>query len=451
MKRFSSISIVLASAFWLASATAAVRPHYGGTLHVSMQESPQVFDPSALDSSALRSLWQLVFETLVRLDDHGRPQPSLATSWQAEPGNQRWRLQLRNGVIFSDGTPLDSGTAAASLRAANPQWKVFALGDLVMIETESPDANLPAELALPRNSISRAANGTLLGTGPFVVAKWDSAAKHLSLAANNQYWAGRPFIDAVEVDTGKLYRDQIMLLDLGKSDIAEIPPEAIRPAQSGNRLVLTSAPEELMALVFSRDAASSDEIKQRTALARSIDTAALNNVVFQAGGEPAGAMLPDWLSGYGLLFPSGSAGAGAIHEKLPQSPSWTLSYDSGDQIAHIVSDRILLNARDVGITLQTTNSPTSDIRLVRLPLPSLDPQVGLSELARQTHQTAPAFPNASITANYSAENALLQKRRIIPLLHLRNAIAVRPNVHAVVVRPDGTWNLRDVWLSPETP
>src|SRR5581483_1414713 len=320
-----------------------------------------------------------------------------------------------------------------------------------MIETESPDANLPAEVALPRNSISRANNGTLIGTGPFVVSKWDSAAKHLSLAANNQYWAGRPFVDSVEVDTGKAYRDQIMLLDLGKSDVAEIPPEAIRPAQSGNRVVLTSSPEELMALVFSRDAASSDETKQRIALARSIDTTALNNVVFQDGGEPAGAMLPNWLSGYGVLFPSGSAGAGSVREKLPQSPAWTLSYDAGDQLEHIIADRILLNARDAGITLQTTNSATSDIRLVRLALPSLDPQVGLSELARQTHQMPPTFGSGSVSANYSAENALLQKHRIIPLVHLRTAIAVRPNVHAVIVRPDGTWNLRDVWLSPETP
>src|SRR6185437_13348861 len=110
---------------------------------------------------------------------------------QVEPGNQRWHFQVRSGAIFSDGTPLDAATAAASLRAGNPQWKIFALGELVMIETESADANVAAELALPRNAIIRRADGAILGTGPFTVGQWDSG-KHVTLTANNQYWVGRP-------------------------------------------------------------------------------------------------------------------------------------------------------------------------------------------------------------------------------------------------------------------
>src|SRR5205823_338418 len=144
-------ALVLACA---ANTMAATRPHYGGTLRVGLQTSAQTFDPTVSDAPGLRSLMQLVFETLVKLDDRGRPQPLLAASWQVEPGNQRWRFQVRNGVIFSDGIPVDANVAAASLRLANPEWKVFALGDLVMVETSSPVPNLAAELALPRNSIT---------------------------------------------------------------------------------------------------------------------------------------------------------------------------------------------------------------------------------------------------------------------------------------------------------
>ncbi len=451
MKRFSLILIALANVACAATANAAMRPHYGGTLRVTMQESPQSLDPSGIDSSAVRSLWQLVFETLVRLDDHGRPQPSLATTWQAEPGNQRWRFRVRSGVIFSDGTPLDANVVAASLRSSNPQWKIFALGELVMVETDSPHPNLPAELALPRNSISRASAGMLIGTGPFTVTKWDTAAKHLSLSANNQYWAGRPFIDSVEIDTGKTYRDQMMLLDLGKADLVEIAPETMRSVQSGTRVVVASAPEELMALVFTRDAASSDDMKQRLALERSIDTTALNNVVFQSGGEPAGALLPNWLSGYAFLFPSGQTGAAGVREKLPSPPAWTLGYDASDAAGHIVADRVALNAKDAGITLQLVSSANADLRLTRFTLPSLVPQVSIAEFARQLHLPLPMFTDSSVTSSYSAENALLQTRRIIPLLHLRSALATRPNVRGLVIRPDGAWSLREAWLSPETP
>ena len=455
MKRFSSLLIVAVNLAACATATAATRPHYGGTLHVAVQEATQSFDPGAANGTGFRSLSQLVFETLIKLDDRGHPQPLLAASWQAEPGNQRWRFQLRSGVIFNDGIPVDPASVAASLRTANPGWKVFALGDLVMIETSSPVPDLAAELALPRNSISRRSEGKLIGTGPFTVAQWDAVKQHLTLQANDQYWAGRPFIDSIEADFGKNNRDQLMLLDLGKSDLIAIGPEDIRRAQAGNRVVKVSQPAELLALLFDRDPQSDDETHMRNALALSIDSAALNNVVFQGGGDPSGALLPNWLSGYAFVFPGGgSAGTGgtALRARTPQHiVSWTLSYDAADSVARIVADRILLNAKDAGITLQVSNSENADIHLVRLPLPSSDPEAALSELARDFQLSAPMFSGSSVASLYSAESTLLQTHRVVPIVHLRYAVALRPNVHGFKLSPDGTWQLDNVWLSSENP
>jgi peptide/nickel transport system substrate-binding protein len=451
MKRFSSSLIVLASLACAAPLAAATRPHYGGTLRLALQESPQSFDPTALDLPAFRGLSQLIFETLVKLDERGRPQPGLASSWQVEPGDQRWRFSIRSGVNFSDGTPLDANAVTASLRASNPQWKVFTLGDLVMIETDAADADLAAELALGRNGIVRHNKGTLIGTGPFAVAQWDETAKHLTLSANDQYWAGRPFLDSLEVDFGKSYRDEIMLLDLGKWDLIEIAPEEIRRAQSSNRAVITSSPIDFMALVFARDAQSDAEVQLRNALARTIDTQALNSVVFQDGGEPTGALLPNWLSGYGFVFAAGASDSGLGQKSPPPHQGWTFGYDNSDATAHIVADRILLNARDAGITLQTANSERVDLRLVRLALPSLDPRVSLTELARDFDIPCAKFSSLSLSALYTAENTLLETHRIIPLLHLRDAVALRPAVQGLTMRPDGAWDFANVWLSPENP
>lgn len=452
MKRFSSLLIVAASLAAPAAATAGTRPHYGGTLHVAVQEASQSFDPAASDGPGFRSLSQLVFEALVKLDERGHPQPLLASSWQVEPGNQRWRFQLRSGVIFNDGTPVDPASVAASLRTANPGWKVFALGDLVMIETSSPVPNLAAELALPRNSISRRSEGKLIGTGPFTVAQWDATKQHLTLQANDQYWAGRPFIDSIEADFGKNDRDELMLMDLGKSDLIEIAPEDIRRAQAGTRVVKISQPAELLALLFTRDAQSDDEVRLRNALALSIDSAALNNVVFQGGGDPSGALLPNWLSGYAFVFPGGAPGVAALRAKAPQHfVSWTMNYNTADSVARIVADRILLNAKDAGIAVQVSNSENADIRMVRLVLPSGDAETALSELGRDFQLPAPTFSTSSVGALYSAESTLLQTHRVIPIVHLRSAVALRPNVHGLKLLPDGTWQLDNVWLSSENP
>ena len=138
-----------------------------------------------------------------------------------------------------------------------------------------------------------------------------------------------------------------------------------------------------MGLVFSRDAQSAEDGKLREALALSIDRESMNNVLLQGGGEPAGTLLPGWMSGYAFLFPTAIdlQRARQARDEVQQAPVWTLGYDASDPLARVIAERIALNARDAGLTLQTTATAAADMRLVRMPLPSLDAWVALSELA----------------------------------------------------------------------
>ena len=164
--------------------------------------------------------------------------------------------------------------------------------------------------------------------------------------------------------------------------------------------------------------------------------------------EPTGALLPNWLSGYGFVYPAGIV---ATRPRAPHSVAWTLSCDSSDPTARLAADRILLNAKDAGITLQIVNSDNADIRLVKVALPSADSESALEELARAFQLPAPTFANSSVSSLYSAETASLQTRRVIPIVYLRTGVAFRSNVHGLKLLPDGSWQLDNVWLSAETP
>ena len=137
--------------------------------------------------------------------------------------------------------------------------------------------------------------------------------------------------------------------------------------------------------------------------------------------------------------------------EVPQAPAWTLGYDASDPLARVVTERISLNASDAGLRLQVMISASADVRLVRIPLASRDAREALTSLAASLGLPQPRFADDSADSLYLAENALLQSQRVIPLLYLRNAVALSPRVKDWTEGQDGDWQLENVWLGTEKP
>jgi peptide/nickel transport system substrate-binding protein len=443
--------LAVSSGLLCALASAETRPQYGSVLRIATRIAPASLDPankSQPDSVSKRNLTRLMFETLVVLDDHGKLQPALATSWQAGPGNQRWQFWLRRGVKFHDGSPLTAEAVAAALRAANPDWNVSPAADSVVIERNTGDLDLPARLAQPRNAIGkRSEGGTLIGTGPFHITSWQPGKK-LALAADEGYWGGRAFVDAIEIEFGRSTRDQLIALDLGKADLAEVAAEQTRRVVTEGRRVTSSSPVELMALVFGRERTSPEDGKLREALALSIDRKAIRTVVLQDSGEVGGGILPNWVSGYGFVFVSEQnlVRAQQLRSEVKYAPPWTLGYDANDPLAQVMAERIALNARDAGIRLQVTTAAAADMRLARLTLASLNGRIALAATASASGMLAPKMSGSSADDLYQAENEMLQTQQIVPLFQLPASYALNLAVKGWSEDRDGSLHLDDVWL-----
>lgn len=457
MRHIVSIWLAVSSLlFGTLIADAETRPQYGGALHVTMRAAPLSLDPADTavpDTFAQRSLASLLFDTLVSLDESGRAKPALAESWQSSHGNQRWAFRIRRGVKFHDGSPLTAEIAAASLRFANPSWNVSTEGDSVVIERDAADPELPAELALQSNAIlKRDSDNKAIGTGPFRVVDWQPAKK-LTVAANEDCWRGRPFLDSVEIEMGKSFRDQMTALELGKAELVEVAPEQThRTLQDGRRLG-SSAPIELVALVFARDASSPDEKSLREALGLSIDRASIRSVLLQGAGQVTASLIPTWMSGYGFVFPSDSdlSKARQLRSQVRTASTWTIGYDSNDPLARLIVERITLNARDAGLTLQPTSSSTADLRLVRIPLASPDPWIALENLPTQAGLPTRKSKGGSAEDLYVAEQSVLGAQRVIPLFHLPASYAVSLSLRNWTVRLDGGWDLAGASLETVKP
>jgi len=367
-------------------------------------------------------------------------------------GDQRWQFRIRRDVKFHDGTPLSAEIAAASLRAANPSWNVSADADSVVIERDRPDSELLAELALPRNAIAkRNPDNTISGTGPFHIVDWQPGKK-LALAADENCWRGRPYLDAIEIEMGKSFRDQMTALELGRADLVEVAPEqAHRVSQEGRRLA-SSDSIELLALLFTRDVASADEKLLRQALALSVERGSIRSVLLQGAGQPTASILPNWMSGYGFVFPTGAdlPRSRQAREQVRTIPSWTVGYDGTDPVARLLAERIALNAKDAGLSLQPTSAANADLRLVRIPLASPDPWIALANVAALAGIPA-GKDSGSVEDLYASELALLTPQRMIPLFHLPVSYAASATLRNWALRPDGSWTLADAWLGAGKP
>ncbi len=454
MKLFAWQPLVISSLVLAVLAVAETRPQYGGTLRVSIREAPTSLDPAdsrEADLLARHNLTLLIFDTLTDIDDAGNVRAALATSWQAAPGNQRWQFRLRRNVKFQDGMLLTPATVASCLRTANPSWRVLPDADSIVIERDAPAPNLPAELTLPRNAIAkRNRDGTITGTGPFHIADWQPGKK-LTLAAEENCWRGRPFLDIVEIEMGRNFRDQLVGLELGRTGLVEVTAEqAHRISAQGARLT-SSAPIELIALLFVHDSHSPEEKLLRDALAVCVDRASIRSVLLQGTGEPAASILPNWMSGYGFVFPTQPdlQQARRDREQVHTIPVWTVGYDANDSIARLLVERIALNARDVGLSLQPSTSRSTDLRLVRLSIVSTDPWIGLANVATVANLPIGDAGGNSVQDLYRAEQALLATQRLIPLFHLPATYASAKFLRDWSVGADGSWRLADAWLTSE--
>ncbi|RTL63492.1 MAG: ABC transporter substrate-binding protein [Pseudonocardiaceae bacterium] len=198
-------------------------PQTGGTLVIGNDREIISFDPTRQNSN-LGAL--AVYDSLLKLMPDGSAQPYLAKSLATSDNGTTWTLGLREGVRFSDGTPLDATAVVVNTqrhidKAASPahvyatQIAAMAAVDplTVRFTLKAPMGDFPALFAQPLNSgtlgmiVSPAAlqqygddiGNHPVGAGPFMLQNWVRDNK-MSLVRNPNYWQqGKPYLDGVEI------------------------------------------------------------------------------------------------------------------------------------------------------------------------------------------------------------------------------------------------------------
>lgn len=300
--------------------------------------------------------------------------------------------------------------------------------------------------------------------GPFRISEWQPG-KQLTLVANEDFRGGRPFVDAIEIQMARPARDRIVDLELNNTDFTEIPPEQARRAAERGIRVSVSKPDELLALFFAEGRSAIEDERVREAIARSVDRASIVNFILQREGEAAGSVLPQWSSGIAFLFPTAADNPRAkeIWTQITPSPRIVLGYDAGDSLEQSVAERIVVNARDAGISLTPVaigpaEQNKVDARLIHWRIPSARSRDALASL--QDDLTALGFADAGPGGSMGAvpertssqqiferEQLILNGYRIVPLVWLPQVYGLSARVRDwQAPEPGAGWPFADVWL-----
>ena len=164
-----------------------------------------------------------IYETLTTVNAKGEYVPYLAKSVTPNATYDQWTIELRNGVKFHDGTPLDANAVKLNLdayRGLNPRvgarLSPFAFSNVadvrvtgpltLVVDTKTPWVAFPALLygggrygimapAQLNDPATCASN--LIGTGPFEKQEWRVNERFVAVR-NPGYWQeGLPLLDKI--------------------------------------------------------------------------------------------------------------------------------------------------------------------------------------------------------------------------------------------------------------
>jgi peptide/nickel transport system substrate-binding protein len=253
-----------------------------------------------------------VYETLVKVDQQGEPQPLLAESWTVSADRTVYDFTLRDGVTFSDGTPLQADDVVASIDRVKTAWTTSLKAKMdVVAKAEALDpTHVRVTLAHPSNAwlfdmgtsvgaifpakVDVDLKTAAVGSGPYEVTQVVQG-DHITLTGRDDYWGGAPALrtvtvryitDPVAAQNALRAGDVDMLFNLAQPDSVDQ-----LAADTGLQVIEGTSTGEVL-LSYNNRVAPFDDVRVRRALAYAIDREAILDATAGGHGTLLGAMVP---------------------------------------------------------------------------------------------------------------------------------------------------------------
>ncbi len=253
---------------------------------------------------------RLIFSGLLKYDNHNKLAGDLATSWQLSKDQKTYTVKLRHNAVWQDGQPFTADDVVYTYRmiqdpeSQSPLYNNWTGINVTKVDNFTVRFNLPDSLAAfpssltngiipahllkstPANQLRSALfNTNPVGTGPF---RWNDVEvsgtgtvdqqQRISLAANSNYYFGRPNLDGFSLLT---FTDEAHLTKaFNKKQVNSMSGLETLPnniAKSNTQTYVTPLDSIVMAFFNNSNSVLSDS-KVRLAMVRGVDRQPLVNL-----------------------------------------------------------------------------------------------------------------------------------------------------------------------------
>jgi oligopeptide transport system substrate-binding protein len=288
------------------------------TLIRLMDSDARGLDPQMVGDLASTRVAADQFEGLTRFDADGRPEAGLAESWATSTDGKVWTFTLRDGLRFSDDTPIEASIFKAALarirddKSGSPHGALFSVIDsiaapdpkTVVVRLKNPFPELPALLAhpaiaaLPFHRIEKVsdkwtADRPLVTSGAYQLADW-KLNQQLRLDSNPNWHGGKPVTATLIWRPMDNMNSAMRLVLAGGADIgSDYPPARHHWLKAKYPKLVRSHPFlGTYYFAFNTRKPPFDDVRVRQALSIAIDRDWIAKKMVDAGNEPADALLP---------------------------------------------------------------------------------------------------------------------------------------------------------------
>lgn len=320
IKRFGVLLVLLAVVLLASSVTAQDQPT---TLRIGRTFIIDTLNPAnGFYGYSLRGLW---YDTLVQFVGGDQVAPALAESWSVSDDGLAWTFKIREGVTFTDGTPLTAVEAAWNINwmleneipslisyLTNITGAEASDATTLVIHVEQPvpdmiSGKLLYVWMLPPSVWENITGDDIttydeldaaIGSGPFHLTEYQEG-EYLVMEANPNYWAGKPPVDRIIYQQFANDDALIQALIAGDIDfILDAPASGVSALEQDSNVTVSIENEFYMEELIINSSPegtqppSLNDPQVRLAIAHAIDKQQISIVGYFGYAAPADSFLP---------------------------------------------------------------------------------------------------------------------------------------------------------------